>query len=218
MSRKRKGYPSRYDRQQDAKIRRLENMQVKKQHTQDTATTLTQNVMQFFSLNLVPQGETYLSREGAEIQLSSCSLRFNLLGSAVATINTGAVRILVLIDNDPRGALPTATQILTTQNVLSAYNTGLVVGQERSRGRFKFLYDETFIMVNRPIASADSLPQNTIGKGYFRFKQLPIMFTADTGAITEIQENNVVLCAISIDNAQTIKFDFFAKMMFTTPD
>ncbi len=216
--RKRKGYISRKDREQDTKIRRLEQNVILKQHTTPGNSNLTAAAMVTFSLNLVPQGESDLHREGATIRLVSIAIRWKASGSEVATTQAGAFRILLFIDSDPRGALPASTEFLTSQDLLSAYNSGRVVGQERNRGRFKFLYDQNFSMITRPIASADSLGQTLTGKIFAKLGNTRVMYTTDTGVIENVEENNLVLGIISIDNTQAIAYAFNAVLRFTAPD
>ncbi len=58
---KRKGYPSRYDRKQDAKIRKLEQAIMLKQHVTVTAGTLSSANVTEILISGVPQGETEVS-------------------------------------------------------------------------------------------------------------------------------------------------------------
>ncbi len=190
-----------------------------KQHTTvQSSVGLVADTAQEFALNLIPQGETDLTREGAEAQLVSIAVRFSLNASAAVTTTAGATRILIFIDTDPRGALPAATSYLTSDDILSAYNTGRAIGQERNRGRFKFLYDETFDMVARPVASADSVPQTIHGKFYTKLKDIRTMYTGDTGAITEVEEASLIFAAIAGENVQNNTMQFNAVCRFTAPD
>ncbi len=216
---KRKGYPTRYDRKQDAQIRRLERNITLKQHVVIfSPVVLVDDVIQEFPLNLIPQGETDLTREGAEAQLQSISIRWSLHASPVATIGGGVVRLILLIDKDPRGALPAPGDVLTSQHYLSSYNTGRVLGQERNRGRFKMLYDETIILVNRPIASADALPQMSVGKIFAKLGGLSTMYTGDSGVITEVEDNSLILLALCGETVVNCTLHINAVCRFTGPD
>jgi len=216
---KRKGYPTRYDRKQDAKIRRLERQISLKQHIVIfSPIVLTADAIQEFPLNLIPQGETDLTREGSEANLESISIRWSIVPSSVATVNCGVARIILLIDKDPRGALPATGDVLTSSHYLSSYNAGRVLGQERNRGRFKMLYDETITLVTRPIASADSLAQISTGKIFAKLGGLSTMYTGDTGVITEVQDNSLILLVISGEHAETVVMHINAVCRFTAPD
>ncbi len=217
---KRKGYPSRYDRKQDAKIRKLEQNIVLKQSPPVAVSDfgIVASTMRIDLLNGVPQGETDETREGATMLMQSISIRWSIFGSAVPTIGSGSFRILLVMDTDPRAALPTALNMLTTSNLLSGYNAGRVIGQERSRGRFKFLYDETFDIINRPIASADSLPSTMTGKIFKKLNGTKTMFTADTGVIGVMEGNTLLLCLISLGNSQDLSWSFNSVLRFTAPD
>ncbi len=215
---KRKGYPSRYDRQQDAKIRKLETNIIVKQHITTSSATTTEDTAVEFLLNGIAQGETDLTREGAEIRMQSISIRFLMHGSPVATVATGGLRVMLFIDKDPRGALPDPTDYLTTQQILSGYNTGRVIGQERHRGRFKFLFDHTYDMVNRPIASADSLPQLITDKVFKKLGNIRSLYTDDTGVIGVIEQATLILAILSSDHLEGINFEFNAVLRFTAPD
>ncbi len=216
--RKRKGYIGRKDREQDKRIKRLEESIILKELANIQAVSLTSSTAQEFSLNLIPQGETDITREASTVRLRTVAIRWSLGGSPVATTASGSVRIMLFIDNDPRGALPAATDYLRSEDILSSYNVGREIGEERNRGRFKFLYDQTFDIINRPIASADSLPSQMTGKIFAKLANKRIMFTADAGAITEIEENNLILAAISKGNTEVISFAFNSVLRFTAPD
>ncbi len=216
--RKRKGYPSRYDRIQDSKIRKLQENIVLKQHNIISNAVITSGTALEFSQCLVAQGETDLTREGAMIHMQSISIRWRATGSAVATVATGCIRIIVMIDKDPRGALPAATAYLTTDSVLSSYNTGRVIGQERNRGRFKFIYDETYDMPSDAIASADQLLPSLTGKIFLNLKGTKVMFTTDAADISNIEQNNLLICALALGATEVITINFDAMMRFTAPD
>ncbi len=215
---KRKGYPSKYDRKQDAKIRKLEQAIMLKQHVTVTAGTLSNGVITELLISGVPQGETDTSREGAEIHMQTISVRWRIEGSPVATVDSGSVRIMLAIDNDPRGALPLAQEMLSTDSILSGYQTGRPITKERSRGRFKFLYDETFDIINRPIASADSLPSNLTGKIFAKLGGVRQMFTDDTGDIGACEDHTLLLVFLAEFNTQSLSFDSNAVLRFTAPD
>ncbi len=207
-----------YDRIQDAKIRKLARNITLKQHGTITDMVLSTGTLAAASLCLVPQGETDLTRESSNIHMKSVSIRWRATGSAVATVGTGAIRIMIVLDNDPRGATPSATQMLTTSSLLSAYNVGRVIGQERSRGRFKFIYDETYDMPTDAIASADQLVKSMTGKMYLPLKDTEVLYTGDSGAITEIEKNNLVVVAIPLGNTEDITVNFNSVLRFTAPD
>ncbi len=215
---KRKGYISRKDREQDQKIRRLEQQVILKELATITSVSLTTSIAQEFSLINIPQGETDITREGATARLMTVAIRWSLGGSPVPTVASGSVRIMLFIDSDPRGALPTATDYLRSQNILSSYNVGREIGEERNRGRFKFLFDQTFDIINRPIASADSLPSQMTGKIFAKLGSKRVLFTGDSGAITEIEENDLILAAIAGGNTEVISFAFNSIVRFTAPD
>ncbi len=216
---KRKGYPSRYDRKQDAKIRKLEQNIILKEHTAVlSGSDLVDGVFQFFYLNGVAQGETDTTREGSSIHMQSISIRWSIRGSAVTTVSSGNFRIVLFIDNDPRGLAPTAIQVFTSDDILSGYNTGRVIGQERSRGRFRFLYDETFDIINRPIASADSLPSTKTGKIFAKLGGTRAMWTDDSGNFSKNEEHSLNFGIIVQNQVQAAVYSFNSILRFTAPD
>ncbi len=217
--RTKKGGATAYDLKQDAKIRRLEKHVIYKQHTVvQTSTALADGTMQEFVLSAVAQGETDLTREGASIILDSVSIRIALEGSPIITTFSGSIRVLLLIDNDPRGALPGPTDMLTTQDILSGYNTGRVVGQERNRGRFKFIYDETFDLINRPVAAADSVPQHLTIHIYKKLKHIECTFTSDAGTIAASEQNTLIIAFLAQDNSVDSTMRFNSVVRFISPD
>ena len=106
---------------QDRKIRALQRNIVLKAHTGGLISkVLTNGTMLLNALNLIPQGETDVTRESSSIILKSLSLRWTGVPSAVSTINVGLIRFIIGVDHDPQGALPLAGDILTAENALSS--------------------------------------------------------------------------------------------------
>ncbi len=214
-TRKRKTYPSRYDRMQDAKIRKLmEHDQNKMHQILLQSMALSSSTGEILILNSVIQGETDSTREAAFIRLEKLSIRWTAQGSAVATTTTGAFRFMIVYDKDTDEVAPTMLQMLVTDHMLAPYNTGLVVGQERSRGRFKFLYDKIVDMPSDAIASADQLADSVSGKLFLNLRHLRTAYTADTGGATDVTKGGLFMVAISLDNSETITFRFQGQLSF----
>ena len=73
----------------------------------------------------------------------------------------------------------------------------MIVGQERSRGRFTYYHDQTINLRSSGIASADSLPLSTHGKVFIKFPDIKVVFTTDAGDITAIEQENLFIAFIS---------------------
>ncbi len=189
---------------------------VKEHNTGTDSISVATGTAQEFSLCLIAQGETDTTREGAGVLLKSISFRWIAQGSITPTGGGGAFRIMVFIDNDPRQSLPAATDYLTTQHLLSGYNTGLVVGQERNRGRFHFIYDETFNMPTDAIASADQLAPALSGKFFRRLNNVEVRYVDDSASL--IEQNQLVFAIISQANTEVITFLSNAVVRFTSQD
>jgi len=67
------------------------------------------------ALNLIQQGAGISQRIGHKVSLKSLRLRFNILSkpSAVSTVLSGSVRVLVIYDRNPEGTYPATNAILS---------------------------------------------------------------------------------------------------------
>ncbi len=142
----------------------------------------------------IGQNTTEQGRIGRKIVIKSIQLRIHLLLNNPTTPVHDIVRIVLLIDKQANGAIPTETNIMATLGNIGSFH------QLENQGRFIFLMDEYFTMTTG--GGAGNGTTNVFAdvslyiKRYFKL-HLPIEYSGTVGAITEIQSNNIMLMAIS---------------------
>ncbi len=165
------------------------------------------------SINLIPQGVTEIQRLGRKCTLKSINWRYNLeltdkdAGSVVSVSDT--VRLIVYLDKQTNGLTATVTDILESADYQSFNN--LV-----NRGRFLVLMDRVEDVNVLAMASDGtglmSNSANRISRTFFKKCDIPLEFSAATGALTEIRSNNIGVLAIS--TAGTISLDSKFRLRF----
>ncbi len=141
------------------------------------------------------------NRIGRKIIIKSIQLRLHLMINDPTAPVHDIVRVILLVDKQANGAIPTETNILAT-----AGNVGSFYQLENS-GRFIILMDETFTMTTGGGAGNGTTnvfaDVNIYIKRYFKL-HIPIEYSGVIGAITEIQSNNLMLMAMTHLNQATI--------------
>jgi hypothetical protein len=84
---------------------------------------------------VVAQGDSSTTRDGAQIELIMLKLYYTL---SISTTATGVARIIVFIDTMNEGVNPTVTDILTSASVSSNYTREVEVVK-----RYHILYDQS---------------------------------------------------------------------------
>lgn len=184
------------DKEQDKEIKRL-----KKSVQADSRIVLNSfNSVQGFSdapyialANTVAQGDAFNQREGDTYKPKWQVIRWSIVPLATA-VRTNYMRILVLRDKQPTGALPNVGTIF--QQVSVAQNDGLTLNSPlqftTNKIRFACLYDRTFNLNSNLVVTGNAMSIH--GKIRIRNKQ-PVKYTqADTtGVIANIQKNPVYI-------------------------
>lgn len=134
------------------------------------------------------QGTTGLTRNGDIIHIKSLSIRAFPVDNAPA-----AYRFVLFIDRLAQGTTPSVTDVLASASPYAQYSSLNVIGH--GGARFKVLADKTFT-INPQITAT-----NTYGPFYIaNYKgavAMPVVYTASTGAASDVSKNNVWLLSIS---------------------
>lgn len=200
------------DAQQDKEIKRL-----KKSVQADSRIHLQAfNNVQGFSdapfvalANTVAQGDAFNQREGDTLKPTWQTIRWSMNPFGAALVRANYLRMIVLRDKQPTGALPNAGTIF--QQVSAAINDGITLNSPLQftthKTRFSCLYDKT-IDLNKYLTT-NGLSSCVHGKIHIKNKQ-PIKYTqADTtGVIANIQKNPIYIVFL---------FDNIAANTATTP-
>ncbi len=150
------------------------------------------------SINLIPQGVTEKTRIGRKCTIRSIGWKFQmqiLEGDAQATpVNADTVRVIMYVDKQANKLTAAVTDILETADFQSFNNLA-------NSGRFRTLMDRTYDLNPNAIGSDGAGLMSTAGKtlsdSFYKKCNIPIEFTAGTGAITEITSNNIGVLLIS---------------------
>lgn len=149
------------------------------------------------SPNLIPQGVTESTRVGRKCTLKSIMWQGEIhlnLQTDDATPTGDFVRLICYWDKQCNGANATATDILQTDNWNEFNNLA-------NSQRFKILWNKTLVF-NHTAGAGASTAANVWPIMYKRFKfmkkcNIPLEFSATSGAIATVKSNNIGLLAIS---------------------
>ncbi len=159
-----------------------------------TTGTVTQ------SINLIPQGVTESTRVGRKCVIKSILMKYEcFLGETDAAVTfqpNDSFRMLLVLDKQCNGAGPAVLDILETAE-FRGFN------QISNKGRFRILKDFQVSLNYQCGASDGAGVVSAAGyeRSYSFYKKLniPLEFSSTTGAISEIQSNNLVLLLISLN-------------------
>ncbi len=164
------------------------------------------------SINLIPQGVTEITRVGRKCVVKSVNWRGQISLSAGSTVGSSqTVRLMVVLDKQANGAAPTVTGVLESANFQSFNNLA-------NKGRFRTLSDSTFAM-NVQAAAGDGASNDSANVlqnfTFFKACDIPLEFTAATGAIGEITSNNLFILMITGTAGSLIALDSQIRLRFT---
>ena len=130
-------------------------------------------------LNDVAQGTTAITRIGRKILIKSV-----LVQGIIATNTGNSARVLIVYDRQPNGALPAATDVLTSNTIMAVQNLD-------NRDRFIILAD---IM---PYDQEENIsnPSASSGFGYKRYIKcnLETIYGGNAGTIADINSGSLLM-------------------------
>ncbi len=147
------------------------------------------------TINIIPQGITEITRIGRKCTIRSIGWRFQLILPTQTAGNSTSdqVRVIMYLDKQANKATAAVLDILESADYQSFNNLN-------NKGRFRTIMDRVYSM-NAQAGSgqnaADEYGEYTVEDVLFKQVNIPIEFTADTGAITEITSNNIGVLLIS---------------------
>lgn len=162
----------------------------------DAVVSAAGTVQSAGSMINIAQGVTESTRVGRKCVLKSLQWNYQLaLTETAGAALTGGdtVRIIVYLDKQCNGATIAVTDLMESDNYQSFYNLA-------NTGRFQVLYDKSHDI--NPMAGAGDGAANDQAKVVRNFKffkrcNLPIEYSATTGAIAEIRSNNIGILTLS---------------------
>ena len=111
------------------------------------------------------------------------------------------VRLLIVYDRHPDGADAAVTDMLTTNNYLSGYNV-----DGPMKGRFQFLTDINIAFQTNQLY--------WVNKFFFK-KDLKVVYSGNTGDVTDVDRGNFMVIGIGVGNAAAININFGYVFKYT---
>lgn len=142
-------------------------------------------------------GDTINVRDGWSILAKYDTAKFTFVMNASAT--TTLVRLILFVDTQNNGVLPTVADVLGSADVSSLINP-------KNTQRFTVLYDRRYSMsinANRSI----------IAKAYKKL-DFHIRYTADASGVASQSKNGIFLLAISSEATNTPTLDFHNRIAY----
>lgn len=137
-------------------------------------------------LNPIATGTTASDRIGRNVQLKSLLFRWNAASGNSTQIQ--ALRILIVYDREPNGAIPLISDIVASSSI--GFNTPLNLA---NGNRFVILADE----LHNPILSYNGASSNRVGK-IFKKLNLPMKFTGQSSEDITTITQGAIFAMVSI--------------------
>lgn len=139
----------------------------------------------------IQQGAGESQRVGRKVVVRKVLLNGDLIlpGSATATFTEDVARIIVFWDKQTNGAAATVTQILASASYLSYRNL-------QQTGRFSILSDKKYT-INAAAGNGTSTGDKRLHWKLNLKCNIPLEFSASTGAVADLTTNNIGVLAIS---------------------
>ncbi len=160
------------------------------------------------SMNLIPQGVTESTRNGRKCTLKSINMKLSVsLGEKDAVADPAAsdsIRIIFYLDKQCNGATAVVSDILETSLLrgfrnLSNQNRFVILSDKYHNINYQTLASDTVGVVS----SASVIRTTT----WYRKLNIPLEFSATTGAITELRSNNIGILLISSNAAGVVSMN-----------
>ncbi len=164
---------------------------------------IAKDTPEIYVLNGIAQGDGEDQRVGFNVKATSLYWRINL--TANGATNSNLCRILVVLDKQGDGSLPSVTDVLTATNV-DAFR------ELKNAYRYKILYDRRV-----KVAPEGQTGDLVTLKGYTNFKY-PVMvrYNADTTSVSSITTNPIYLIAFSdaLSSGSPPVMDFISRFRY----
>lgn len=162
------------------------------------------------SLNTIGQGDGSTNRNGDKVQVTRLEVsgEINLPTTSTVADMNDYVRLIVYVDKQCNGANATRAAILDKASPYSFYNPD---NQPMNNPkRFRILFDKTFNL-NASAAgyNGTSIVSGTVRKPFKLTKDMKVnlQYNGATGVVSELNNSNLGMLAISSQGAATINCD-----------
>lgn len=186
------------------KVKRDLDKQIELKHftTSVAIAALVNQTAQYSSLIIIPQGDDQGERIGDKITLKSISYKLQI-GIAANETGGAACRFMLIYDRRPNGAQATAAEVLNTARTYGLMN----LNNTADKGRFQVLHDQVWTY---------SIAGKQLGfeKAYIPLKNLPVLYDAEVGDITDVQRGNLFGLFITEGNDQNISANGYIRVRY----
>lgn len=165
-----------------------------------TASTTTSSAGAVVHLSPIAPGTDANERDGISVKATKLFVRGDISMNASAA--TSAMRIILFIDKQFNGALPTVAQILATASVVSPLNITTT-----SADRFKILSDKVFTLSNNGT-------QSRIVKMYKRLSNHIRFDTSGTSPPTGCLDGQICMLHISNEATNVPSFVYYSRLRY----
>lgn len=155
---------------------------------------------------LMVQGDDVIYREGRKTLIRHYELRMEVINKLGVDSNAGAIRVLIIHDKHPNGALATAAS-------MNNYGAGLEINGSipnlLSGNRFDVLYDEVKTIGGTNTGSDEAMNNTAPAAILFNASfpcYIPQTYSTADGAIADLTEGNVIVYIIPDQNQS---FDYY---------
>lgn len=178
------------------KVKRLLNVEYK---TIDTAVTnnSVSSTASVLPMNAIAQGDSATTRDGNSIKLMSLHIKYVLFENAAASAT--AVRMMIVKDLLPQGAVPAITDILVASDCVSPMNL-------LNSRRFKVLHKKDF--------GISTTGEDIRIGDYYTKLNFHTKYDGAGGAATDINNNGIYLILISNQVANLPTFQYASRIRF----
>lgn len=184
-------------------IKRLMNVEVKFFDVSGVAVAIPDGVGTIVQLTNIPQGDTDITRDGAQVKLMSIDFKAFINMSASATAST--VTIMLIVDKQTNQAIYTTTALLhTVTNALSVVSPLNLDNKFRFRVLKRWIFDINNDGRNKKVL-----------KWHHKFgNNMKIRFDNSTSAIEDLTSKSLSLLFISTEGTNEPTIHFFNRLRF----
>lgn len=182
----------------EKQLKKAENL---KSNTTAIALSLATGTPQLSSLVAMSRGVTNVLREGDKITLKNMTWRIQLTLNTAEANPTG-VRFIVVYDRRPEGVQAAWTDIFNATSI-----NGLMNLDEDTRGRFQIVHDQFWQL-------ATGGTELVMEKGFKDLRNKKVLYDANAGDITDVQQGNLFAGFVSVGNASTLGASGYIRIRF----
>lgn len=181
-------------------IKKLMNVEFKFHDVLNAITPSTTLSIQ--QLTNIPQGDTDITRDGAQVKCLRLLVRYLAVINASAT--TTFLRVMIIKDKQTNQAIYAAGDLLTDITATDAINSPMNLD---NKYRFQVLYNRVHIM---SITGANAAIKGEV----FKDIDLKLRFDNSTPSIADLTSNSLSLVFISDQATNTPTVTFFSRLRY----